>query len=39
MALQFGEDDQQKINTFSRLNTQLHELESHINVQQVGKQR
>ncbi len=35
MALQFGQEDQQKINTFSRLNAQLHELEALTNVQQV----
>lgn len=35
MALQFGQEDQQKINTFSRLNAQLHELEALMNVQQV----
>lgn len=35
MALEFGQEDQQRINTFSRLNTRLHELESTINIQQV----
>jgi hypothetical protein len=35
MALQFGPEDQRNINTFSKLNTQLHELNAMMSVQQV----
>lgn len=35
MDAQFGQEDQQNINLFSKLNARLHELESTITVQQV----
>ena len=35
MDAQFGLEDQQNINQFSKLNAQLHELDSLITVQQV----
>lgn len=37
MALQFGPEDQRNINTFSKLNTQLHELDAMITIQQVRR--
>jgi hypothetical protein len=36
MALQFGPEDQQNINTFSKVNTQLHELDAMMSIQQVS---
>lgn len=35
MALQFGPEDQRNINTFSKLNTELHELNAMMSIQQV----
>ena len=35
MSLQFGPEDQRNINTFSKLNTQLHELNAMMSIQQV----
>ena len=37
MALQFGPEDQRNINTFSKLNTELHELNAMMSVQQVRR--